>query len=355
LLSICNAKARKEKIMKESQPSIDEWKPLYDVASEFKKLQCWDWMYDSDVFGVQNPANGEIGYCSVMGNLGEFIALAVYIGTQGLETYIRVRNGEINAGNIEAITSQKCLMASFEDRNTLTDKDRGIIKELGLKFRGRMEWPLFRDYTPGYYPWYLTKDQIQYLTMALQQAIEVAVRFKENREILKSPDDESFFVRASKKTKSGLQWKDEWLKPEPLEEEQNFIPKIEESSLEEINASVQRSNGVWEVDLFLTPMPVSEKIGERPYYPYMILFVDGNMGVPINFGFTNQQDRIKEFVDKFFNSILKFGIPSEILVRRREAYEILEVITEQLDIDLTALKNLPKMEEVQDFVLRRMV
>jgi len=45
---------------------------------------------------------------------------------------------------------------------------------------------------------------------------------------------------------------------------------------------------------------------------------------------------------------------TEILVRRREAYEILEVITKQLDINLTALKNLPKMEEVQDFVLRCM-
>ena len=340
--------------MKELKPSIDDWKPLYDVMLEFRKLECWEWMYDSDVFGVQNPANGEIGYCSVMGNLGEFLALAVYIGTKGLETYIRVRDGEINAGDIELLTCQKCIMASFEDRNALKDKDRGIIKELGLKFRGHNEWPLFRDYTPGYYPWYLTKEQIPYLTMALQQTIKVAIRFKEDRDILVSPDKEDFLVRVPKKTKSGLQWKDEWLKPEPFENKQSLIPKIEESSLEEINANVERNDGIWEIDVFPAPMPVSEKVGERPYYPYMMLFVDGNVGVPFNFGFTNQQDHIKEFVDKFLNSILQFGIPSEVLVRSRKVYEILIAIAEQLDIELTAVKKLKKMETVQDFVMRRM-
>ena len=246
-------------------------------------------------------------------------------------------------------------MASFEDRNALTDKDRGIIKELGLKFRGSMEWPLFRDYTPGYYPWYLNSDQIQYLTLALQQTIEIAIRFKENRDILISPDKESILVRVPKKTKSGLQWKDEWLKPEPFENQQSLIPKIEESALEEIIANVETNDGIWEIDVFLAPMPVGEKGGERPYYPYMILFVDGNMGVPLNFGITKQQDHVKEFVDKFLNTILQFGIPSEILVRSRKVYEILRVIAEQLDIELTAVKKLEKMEAVQNFVMRRMV
>jgi hypothetical protein len=345
----------KGKTMKELKPSIDDWKPLYDVMLEFRKLECWEWMYDSDVFGIQNPANGEIGYCSVMGNLGEFLALAVYIGTEGLETYIRVRDGEIGAGDIELLTCQKCIMASFEDRNALTDKDRGIIKELGLKFRGHNEWSLFRDYTPGYYPWYLTKEQIPYLTMALQQTIEVAIRFKKDRDILVSPDKDNFLVRVPKKTKSGLQWKDEWLKPEPFEGTQNLVPKIEESSLKEIKANVKRNNMLWEIDVFLAPMPISEKGGERPYYPYMTLLVDGNMGVPLDFGLTAPWNYKEQFVDKFVNSIIRFGIPSEVMVRSREVYELLEIIVKQLDIKLTAMKELPKMDKVQDFVLRRFV
>jgi len=46
--------------------SLPEWKKLYDSAIEFKKLGAWEWMYDSDLFGVKNPENGEIGYCCIL-------------------------------------------------------------------------------------------------------------------------------------------------------------------------------------------------------------------------------------------------------------------------------------------------
>jgi hypothetical protein len=45
-------------------------------------------------------------------------------------------------------------------------------------------------------------------------------------------------------------------------------------------------------------MPISEKEGERPCYPYMILFVDGDIGVPLNFRFSNQWDYMGKFNDE---------------------------------------------------------
>ena len=137
--------------MSNKLPSIQEWKDLYDAAIEFKKMECWNWMWDFDIFGVQNPVSGEIS-CCVMGGVGELYALAVYLGTEGLEGYLKIRSEEISLSDIDMLHIQKCLMASFEDRNFLQKPDLQVVKKLNLKFRGRNLWPLFRSYRPGYLP-----------------------------------------------------------------------------------------------------------------------------------------------------------------------------------------------------------
>ena len=59
-----------------------------------------------------------------------------------------------------------------------------LIKKLGLKFRGRKQWPVFRSYMPGYFPWFLTKEDALFLTTAIEQSIDVALRFKKDKDLL---------------------------------------------------------------------------------------------------------------------------------------------------------------------------
>ncbi len=41
-------------------------------------------MTEGDVFGVQDPDTGELGFVSVMGMLGEHYAVSVYLGTRAV-------------------------------------------------------------------------------------------------------------------------------------------------------------------------------------------------------------------------------------------------------------------------------
>jgi len=340
--------------MADPVPSLREWRALYRAALEFKEIECWEWMYDSDLFGVQDPASGEIGYCCVMGNLGELFALAVYLGSEGLEGYLRIQAGEILPGDPEALTVQKCLMASFENREDLEKQDLQVIKELGLKFRGRNAWPLFRSYRPGFVPWYLTKEEAIYLTLALRQAKEVALRFNEDAELLTPPGDKpaSLLVRVPERAGRGWRWHDEWLEPPPPEREEPPIEPPDEALLDEIKRTAPAHRGIWELDLFYFPGAVRE--GERPYYPQMLLWVDHGSGLILGFDMSRPGEYGLGFAANFVQLVEDLQVlPREIWVRREETFALLEPFAEGLDIKLRWTEELPLLEEAQESLFDR--
>ncbi len=245
-------------------PSLQEWKALYEAALEFKELAPWNWMHDSDIFGVKDPVSGEIGYCCIMGAAGEHYALGLYLGSEGLGGLSRILSGEFSEFKDEALYVQKCLMAFFEDRKYLQKQDLQQIKALGLKFRGSNAWPLFRSYVPGFVPWYLAGEEARFLTVALKQAIDVSTRFKNDPGLLVHPSKVHYLVRVPDKLGESIIWKDEWLEPSPLKKEDSPTMPIDETTLSRLKKARLQRRGTWEIDFFYVPAPVWEK-GERPY------------------------------------------------------------------------------------------
>jgi len=47
--------------MKQARPQREEWDRLFKAAARIKKLSPWEWMNETDVFGVQHPETGVIG------------------------------------------------------------------------------------------------------------------------------------------------------------------------------------------------------------------------------------------------------------------------------------------------------
>src|SRR5262249_4599727 len=146
--------------MSEKKPTAEEWKKLYVAAAKVKEMSPWEWMMEDEVFGVQNPETDEIGFVSVMGAGGEHFAISVYPGAEALYDFLTLHNeGEEETEDsavAERVLEIPQLQASFEDRNSLQKEDRDLIKKLNLKFRGANNWPLFRNYAPGMFPWFLT-------------------------------------------------------------------------------------------------------------------------------------------------------------------------------------------------------
>jgi hypothetical protein len=336
--------------MKETTPTMSDWKALYQAAIDFKEIEAWTWMYDSDVFGVQDPVSGEIGYCCIMGALGEMFALALYLGSEGLESYMRIAS-EPPPDPSEAfgeLMLQKCLMVSFANREELTKEDHQVIKRLGLKFRGRNAWPLFRSYRPAYHPWHLTADEARFLTLALQQAREVCFRFREDPALFDPPQEELWFVRVPEETKEGLSWRDAWLEPALLEEEELPTAPIDELRLARLKKVAQPMDAIWETDFFLSPSAVQEGKGERPYYPYMTMTVDHRSGLIFGTDLASPETYLAEFPERFLALLERLKqMPAELWVKREEAYDLLEPITARLGIELYLVDELEALEEAR--------
>ncbi len=332
--------------MRIAEPALEEWKTLYDAAIEFRKIEPWEWMKETEVFGVQNPQNGEVGYCCIMGELGEVLAMAVYLGTEGLQGYMKIQKGQINPDEPDSLYIQDCLMLSFEDKRFVDQEDRQIINELGFKFRGRNSWPLFRSYKPGYFPWFLSRDEALYMTDALQQAKEVCLRFKENKKLLSIPKKNLYLTKVPEKRDGMIVWKDEWREPAPLKRVKYSDEKVDEVRVQRIRKTAKPTPVIWEIDFFYTPTPIAE--GERPYFPYAIMLIDRDSGFILDMHLARKAGYKKEFLEKFLSCIEKMSIlPLEILVRKEELVNLLEPYTSRLNIKLSVVKRLENIDNAR--------
>lgn len=206
---------------------------------------------------------GDIGYCCIMGMNEEFYGLAAY-SRQGLDAYLKIQSGDILPEDDDIMFLQNCLILSFENREYVQKEDIKTIKDLVLKFRGRNQWPVFRNYKPGYHPWFLTKDEVVFFTIVLAQASDVAARFRKNRDLFKPPADGVYLVRVPHKEGGSLAWKDEWCKPVPVKSEGPDAEPINEIHVRRIRKAGIDSMGSLSLISSSPLRPVQENKDQRP-------------------------------------------------------------------------------------------
>jgi hypothetical protein len=326
-------------------PTMGEFRRLYAAAIAFKKEAPWEWMYEDQIFGIRNPEMGQIGYASVMGMLGEHLALGLYLGSEGLDGFWRMHREEA-MDNSTLLLEIPQLQASFEDRNTLHAKDREVIKALGLKFRGRMAWPMFRSYVPGYMPWFVTPEEARFLVAAMEQTLEVTRRLSEEPTILDAPKRDQYLVRT--RTEQG--WTDEWLTPPPIP--MRPPPMVDSEQLAAMRRELPRQQFTLQADLFALPAHVKEKEDPRPYLLYNLMIVEASSGMILGTDLLAPKPSLDalwaQAPTRFLDAIALMGyLPQRIAVRDERLYSLLLPLAAGLGIRLERSWRLPALDEAR--------
>lgn len=153
---------------------------LFELAFRFRDRELWADLDDNQIFAVQLH-DDKIGYCCVMGSTGAHMALGLYIGQEGWNTYIeqiRLVTKEFDHDeSTQMMGKMDCINCDFAP--VMFAKDGPVKKEIlayakkkGFRTSGRDGLPEFVRYRPFMYPLVdLPGDDEQYMTTALEAAL----------------------------------------------------------------------------------------------------------------------------------------------------------------------------------------
>jgi hypothetical protein len=336
--------------MNDETLSRENWARLFEAMVAIKALAPWEWMEDSDLFGVRDPETGEVYYVSVMGNLGGHLAVAAYPGAEGLAGFWSMQQ-EMLGLNPEALLLIPQLQASFEDRNVLTDRDRRVIKEMGLKFRGRQSWPQFRSWRPAHVPWYLEDREARVLAIVLEQVLDVAPRFGDSPDLLLPPSD-TYLVRTVREVDGVRLWEDR--RETAATPPDDIVIEIDAGLIDHLRR-LPLSKAVVEIGVTMLPAPVQDG-GERPYFPFNVLLVDAKSGYILATEMLVPQPSMIAMWGRLAETVARKlaaypNLPGKLKVGNALLQGLLQPLSAELGLPVEQTRRLPALQEAQASML----
>lgn len=341
------------------------WLEMYKAAERVRDLAAWNWMTEDDVFMVQDPDNEEnTAFCSLMGANGEFHGLAIYRGWDGFRSYNDLKfsgDFESDVVSLNYGLMQDCWMVEFTEKDKLNVAGEAALKELGLKYKGKLNWLDITDRGAGFAPWYLEEEDVPFVTTCLNQFFEIAMRAEESDSFLHKPNpdykeidseedfddddvdewlahsDELLLKRVGVRQADGkIDWSDEFIDTAPFEEEclleQYITPSIRAAALAK---KLKQKEAAIMIGMMMIPQPIQEEEEDIPFFSCLTLFIQYGS----NYIIGQQIDDLISTREKFEKSLLdifeEIGfIPSQLVVNMPLFEDWLEKIADLLDIEV---------------------
>jgi len=328
---------------------IDMDEIVYTQAFAYKKTKLWKKLWDSQIFAVRF-ADGETGYCSVMGRNGEHIALGVYVGESGFYSYcsaIEQPSGIDDFHRMEYMFSQDCLMCSFVYKSELSPDEIAALNAYCAKnavtLRGSHACPQIQRIRPLHIPWPVREDaDKQYLSQALEAAVEVARRLETSAPEQLCLEEGSPFehpIPLLVKTPEGYDWQRISAPPKKAAE---YPGAGRLSDIHLRRATLAKKQGdTWACDVFLLPNPISGEEGETgepynaPYLPWVQMVYSMDEDVVLDTTACKEKD---SYTDVFPNKLLelmgRLGRPRRLLTITRRSEALYQDVAEETGVKL---------------------
>ena len=280
---------------------------------------------------VNDPLGHFKGYCVALGDGGIAYGLGVYLGDRGLLNYLATMTSEDEPYGVEALERSLALSAVLGDREELGNEEWKAMRDLGLRYRGRGRWLIFRSAIPGHWPWYVNADEARFLTIALDNVRDVAERIGQGMLDLYAGRAPSEVLTQS--LRDGV-WRDEWepLRPPVLPVEDH---RADTERLRSISRSTPIGSAVWEVTASYIPTGAQDGRGTRPYLPTLVMVVEGNSGLILTVRMLGRVPSVSEKQEPVLELLEQAErLPGGLVCDRDDTADLLVPIASALGIGL---------------------
>jgi len=335
---------------KEEPVTRDQWESLYEVTKNIRLIAPWEYLRESERITLLLPGRDEPVYIVVMGNAELTYGIGIYPGYDSFGRLLRMTASEPDEDDISIAFEQHCINLYFGDREELESRDKNVIKQLGLKFRGRNEWPYFRSMKPGFMPWYINHEEAELTIAALQNfAMAFIAYLKQDRKI-----DFEGGETILRFFDSGTDlWFNSVVEMPPVP----FIrPKlmITDDLLIARLKKKQKIRAKLGFAMTYLPVPIQDR-NERPKIPRMAVLIDLADEKIID----HTLDTETEFVGKAITEMLsqyitECGIPTSITVQNGNTGCFIADFTEKLGIKLVEDKDFSAANNVISVIMNMM-
>ncbi len=323
---------------------MQDWAELYALARRIKTMEPWKRISENAIFALVDPITRENGYCVIMGEFGTHLSVAIYLGDEGLRSCIDIQDGYLD--DIELYIGQKCLTLSFEDKDLVTPEDRAIYTALGLKFRGRQGYPIFRCYEPGFEPWPLNADQAAFLRLALPKVMQIVSLDAKGDPDYLFPDEDTMRCFTPVNTGDSWAWEESTI-PYEMPAGAVVAHRVDELEIRRFAKKYSKGSAALEVDYFYFPAAIME--GPRPFYPRAVMVVDEH-GPVLACEVVHHDASIYATVQQqLFVAMEKIGqIPQAVVVQREDLELLLTKYAPVLGFEVQLIDELDAFEEAKD-------
>jgi len=340
------------------EPTAEHVRQARDLAHAARVyLDCEPWIFitEPECFALRDPATGEQVFLSVRGDSDPGPGLAMFRGTEGIDSMFRLRHAPLESLDEREMLDISGTFVEFRPMSSLPARARRPLAAGGELFERDGLAPDFMNYLPGYVPGGPTVEEIRLLTLAMHETCDVATAVVDGHLKL-APVDEGWIERRLFRNGDSSWWEHVRAKPDCAWPPKRLQPhRIDELTVTRLERLPWLGDEIWEIDL--VPLTMVQELGPDERWPIvlMLLIVDRSTGLPRHFERVRAPDRHAPAGPRLARALLEIGArPAQLRVRDQRLRAGIAEAARAIGAKLITVRQLPALDAAHD-VLRALL